>query len=138
SRRASSSTHFPYTTLFRSWLPALDLMLTLRVSWERYSAPGSGWEPIPLFQAVYHAYGITYGSYSSLVMPPYDELWPKEFAPREPLALLDRRFQRQFYLEQARSFVWGLEPSIANFRASLFEERPEETAYMMRLARIRA
>src|SRR5690606_3082781 len=66
-----------------AWLPALDLMLTLQVSWERYSAPGSGWEPIPLFQAVYHAYGITYGSYSSLVMPPYDELWPKEFAPRE-------------------------------------------------------
>lgn len=121
-----------------AWLPALDLMLTLQVSWERYSAPGSGWEPIPLFQAVYHAYGITYGSYSSLVMPPYDELWPKEFAPREPLALLDRRFQRQFYLEQARSFVWGIQPTIANFRASLFEERPEETAYMMRLARIRA
>ena len=120
------------------WLPYLDLMLTLQVSQERYTDPGSGWEPIPFFQAVYHAYGVTYGSYSSLVMPPYDELWPAQFAPQEPLALLDRRFRRQFYLEQARSFVWGLQPTIANFRAAQLTDRPEETAYLMRLARIRA
>ena len=120
------------------WLPELDLMLTLQVSQERYTDPGSGWEPIPFFQAVYHAYGVTYGNYSSLVMPPYDELWPALFAPREPLALLDTRFRRQFYLEQARAFVWGLQPTIANFRASQLTDRPAETAYMMRLARIRA
>src|SRR5438093_12380784 len=48
------------------WLPELDLMLTLQVSQERYTDPGSGWEPIPFFQAVYHAYGVTYGNYSSL------------------------------------------------------------------------
>ena len=121
-----------------AWLPELDLMLTLQVSQERYTDPGSGWDPIPFFQAVYHAYGVTYGSYSSLVMPPYDELWPAQFAPRQPLELLDTRFRRQFYLEQARAFVWGLEPTIANFRASELADRPEETAYMMRLARIRA
>jgi uncharacterized protein DUF6259 len=120
------------------WLPELDLMLTLQVSQERYTDPGSGWEPIPLFQAVYHAYGVTYGSYSSLVMPPYDELWPARFAARQPLELLDKRFRRQFYLEQARSFVWGLQPTIANFRAAQLADRPEETAYLMRLARIRA
>ena len=123
-----------------AWLPELDLMLTLQVSQERYTDPGSGWEPIPMFQAVYHAYGVTYGSYSSLVMPPYDELWPAQFAPPPPgpLALLDKRFRRQFYLEQARSFVWGLQPTIANFRASQLADRPEETAYLMRLARLRA
>jgi len=121
-----------------AWLPELDLMLTLQVSQERYTDPGSGWDPIPFFQAVYHAYGVTYGSYSSLVMPPYDELWPAQFAPRQPLELLDTRFRRQFYLEQARAFAWGLEPTIANFRASELADRPEETAYMMRLARIRA
>ena len=120
------------------WLPELDLMLTLQVSQERYTDPGSGWEPIPFFQAVYHAYGVTYGNYSSLVMPPYDELWPPQFAPQEPLQLLDSRFRRQFYLEQARSFAWGLQPTIANFRASQLVDRPKETAYMMRLARIRA
>ena len=123
-----------------AWLPELDLMLTLQVSQERYTDAGSGWEPIPMFQAVYHAYGVTYGNYSSLVMPPYDELWPAQFAPPPPgpLALLDKRFRRQFYLEQARSFVWGLQPTIANFRASQLADRPKETAYLMRLARLRA
>src|SRR5438067_4665358 len=121
-----------------AWLPELDLMLTLQVSQERYTDPGSGWEPIPFFHAVYHAYVVTYGSYSSLVMPPYDELWPAQFAPAEPLKLLDTRFRRQFDLEQARSFVWGMQPTIANFRAAQLADRPEETAYLMRLARIRA
>ena len=120
------------------WLPALDLMLTLQVSQERYSAPNSGWEPIPLFQAVYHAYGVTYGSYSSLVLPPYDDLWPAATVPPDTLALFDRRFSRQFQLEQARSFVWGLQPTIANFRESQLKERPDEVAYMMRLAKLRA
>jgi hypothetical protein len=121
-----------------SWLPALDLMLTLQVSQERYSAPGSGWDPIPLWQAVYHAYGLTYGNYSSLHMPPYDDLWPTKTAPAHPLALLDTVFRRQFFLEQARAFAWGMQPTIANFQATDPETRPVETAYMLRLARLRA
>jgi hypothetical protein len=121
-----------------AWLPSLDIMLTLQVSQERYSDPASGWEPIPMFQAAYHDFGITYGSYSSLTMPPYDDLWPAATAPAEPLKLLDRSFQRQFYLEQARSFVWGLQPTIANFLRSHLAERPAETAYLMRLARVRS
>jgi hypothetical protein len=96
-----------------------------------------GWEPIPFFQAVYHPYGLTYGNYSSLVMPPYDDLWPAKSAPEHPLALLDERFRHQFYLEQARAFVWGLQPTIANFLPSQLEERPAETSYMLRLARLR-
>jgi hypothetical protein len=119
-----------------AWLPYLDLMLSLQVSKERYLAQ-DGWEVIPFFQAVYHAYGVTYGNYSSLTMPPYDELWPAEFAPREPLRLLDRKFARQFLLEQARAFVWGQQPTIANFLPSQFEQRPAEIDYFMRLARIR-
>ncbi|MDP2958688.1 MAG: DUF6259 domain-containing protein [Longimicrobiales bacterium] len=121
-----------------AWLPSLDLMLTLQVSQERYSNPAGGWEPIPMFQAAYHAYGITYGSYSSLTMPPYDDLWPDSTAPAEPLKLMDEAFQRQFYLEQARSFVWGLQPTIANFRPSHLTDRARETAYMMRLAKVRS
>jgi hypothetical protein len=121
-----------------AWLPSLDVMLTLQVSQERYSDPASGWEPIPMFQAAYHDFGVTYGSYSSLTMPPYDDLWPEATAPAEPLKLLERDFQRQFYLEQARSFVWGLQPTIANFLPGHLQERPAETAYMMRLARVRS
>ena len=121
-----------------TWLPELDLMLTLQVSQERYTEPGSGWEPIPFWQAVYHPFGLTYGNYSSLSMPPYDDLWPAKTAPAEPLALLDTKFRSQFFLEQARAFVWGLQPTIANFLAKDLTERPVETAYMMRLARLRA
>ncbi|MCS7156174.1 MAG: DUF6259 domain-containing protein [Blastocatellia bacterium] len=120
-----------------AWLSELDLFLTLQVSWERYAEPGQGWEVIPFFQAVYHPYGITFGNYSSLTIPPYDELWPTEYAPKEPLALLDRKYRRQFYLEQARSFVWGMQPMLANFLPAQLEEHPEEMEYSLRLARLR-
>ncbi|MFO7973908.1 MAG: DUF6259 domain-containing protein [Candidatus Hydrogenedentota bacterium] len=119
-----------------AWLPYLDLMLSLQVSMERYARPGV-WEPIPFFHAVYHGYGIFFGNYSSLTMPPYDELWPDEFAPAEPLKLLDTKFSPQFRLEQARAFVWGQQPTIANFLPAHFEERPAEVAYLIRLAKLR-
>jgi len=121
-----------------AWLPYLDLMLALQVSRERYSAPTDPWDVIPFFHAVYHPYAVVYGNYSSLVMPPYDDLWPAEFAPAEPLALLDRKFSRQFYLEQARTFVWGQQLTLANFRPILLEERAEEMDYLMRLAHVRS
>jgi hypothetical protein len=120
-----------------AWLPYLDMMLALQVSRERYAALDDAWEPIPFFHAVYHPYGITYGNYSSLTMPPYDELWPAESAPEDALALLDRRYSQQFYLEQARTFVWGQQPALANFQTRQFTERPEEIDYLLRLARLR-
>jgi len=119
-----------------AWLPHLDLMLSLQVSMERYAAPGD-WEPIPFFHAVYHDKAVLYGNYSSLTTPPYDELWPAETAPKEPLALLDRKYARQFFLEQARAFVWGQQPTIANFRPGHFDDRAEEMAYFARLAQAR-
>lgn len=119
-----------------TWLPYLDLMLSLQVSMERYKEPGA-WEPIPFFHAVYHDLGLFYGNYSSLTMPPYDDLWPEEFAPKEPLKLLDRKFSRQFRMEQARAFVWGQHPTIANFLPSQFEERAEEIEYAVGLAKLR-
>lgn len=120
-----------------TWIPDLDLMLTLEVSRERYQGLAGGAEPIPLFQAVYHPLAITFGNYSSLVMPPYDELWPARTAPRQPMALLEPQYGRQFRLEQARAFVWGQQPTIANFQPSLLQTRPAETAYAIRLARMR-
>jgi hypothetical protein len=119
-----------------AWLPYLDLMLSLQVSKERYAGP-DGWEPVPFFHAVYHPYVVSYGNYSSLTMPPYDDLWPIETAPKEPLQLLDRKFSRQFYLEQARAFVWGQQPTIANFLPKLFDERKAEIDFVVRLARLR-
>ncbi len=119
-----------------NWLPYLDLMLALDVSRERYCAP-DGWDPIPLFQSVYHGYGAFFGSYSSLTSPPYDEFWPAEHAPKKPLDLLDRQFARQFFLEQARSFVWGQQATLANYRPSQRHDRALEIQYVIRLAKLR-
>ena len=120
-----------------SWLSELDLLLALQVSMERYAEPTSGWEVIPFFQSVYHAYGITYGSYSSLAYPPYDDLWPAKSAPPNALQPLDRKYSRQFLLEQARSFVWGMQPTIANVLPWQLTDRREEIGYALRLARLR-
>jgi len=119
-----------------AWLPHLDMMLSLQVSMERYAGP-NGWEPVPFFHAVYHGCGVFYGNYSSLTMPPYDELWPAEFAPKDPLRLLDRKFSMQFRLEQARAFVWGQQPTIANFKPNQLKERADEMSFFFRLARLR-
>ncbi|NLV41169.1 MAG: hypothetical protein GXY15_08060 [Candidatus Hydrogenedentes bacterium] len=119
-----------------AWLPRLDLMLSLQVSRERYAAPGE-WEPVPLFQAVYNDAALLFGNYASLTEPPYDELWPPEFAPAEPLVLLDRKFSAQFRLEQARALLWGQQPCLANFKPELLEQRAEETDFFVRAARLR-
>jgi hypothetical protein len=106
------------------------------VSRERYSGIGNT-EVIPLFQAVYHKYAVTYGSYSSLVTPPYDILWPEEYRPENPEQLLDEKFNKQFLMEQARSFVWGMQPTIANYHTFLNTERKQETDYLTDIAKIR-
>ncbi|MCC6492901.1 MAG: hypothetical protein IT424_07760 [Pirellulales bacterium] len=119
------------------WLPYLDAMLSLQVSLERYSGDGA-WEPLPLFNAVYHDCATQYGNYSSLTRPPYDDLWPPQYAPQAPLELLDRKFATQFRLEQARSFVWGQQPTIANFQERQLAERRDEIDYVLRIARMRS
>lgn len=119
-----------------AWLPHLDLMLSLQVSQERYETPGQ-WEPIPFFQAVYHGCAVLYGNYASLTRPPYDHLWPKDSAPTHPLELLNEKFRRQFRLEQARSFVWGQQPCLANFQPEHLVEREPDCAYIRQLARLR-
>ena len=119
-----------------SWIPHLDLFLTLQASKERYAGVG-GWETIPLYQVVYHPYSISFGSYSSLLKPPYDELWPSEFAPKDALQLLDEKYNEQFLMEQARSFIWGSQPMIANYRTFLETERKPEMEYLHRLVKVR-
>ena len=120
-----------------SWMPDLDAFLTLQVSQERYADPASGWEPIPMFQAAYHPFALTYGTYGSLTLPPYDELWPAEKRPPTALTPLDAKYVRQFHLEQARMFVWGMQPTIANFLPDQLTTRRREIDYLERLARLR-
>lgn len=118
-----------------AWIPSLDLFLSLQVSRERYSGV-DGWDPIPLFQAVYHEYVLSYGSYSSLLMPPYDELWPERYRPSTSDTLGDI-YRQQFMLEQARSFVWGMQPMLANYHETLMRSRKPEMDFILRLAKLR-
>lgn len=119
-----------------TWLPYIDAFLALQVSRERYAGV-VGWQPIPFFQAVYHPYAIAYGNYSSLLSPPYDELWPEEHKPSSSLQLLDKAFNNQFLMEQARSFAWGMQPMIANYQPLLATERKTEIDYLLTLAKVR-
>ena len=119
-----------------NWLPHLDAFLTLQASKERYAGIGNT-ETIPFFQAVFHQYGITFGSYSSLVTPPYDELWPKKYAPSNTEQPLDEMFNKQFLMEQAKSFVWGMQPTIANYHSFLASERREEIDYLTEIVKTR-
>src|SRR5690606_18487976 len=119
-----------------NWLPYLDVFLALQVSKERYAGVQNV-QTIPLFQSVYHAYGITFGNYSSLLTPPYDEKWPQDKAPEHPESPLDTAFNRQFLMEQARSFAWGMQPMIANYQPFLDTIRKTEIDFLVRLADVR-
>ncbi|MGC9052502.1 MAG: DUF6259 domain-containing protein [Candidatus Hydrogenedens sp.] len=119
-----------------TWLPYLDLFLSLQVSKGRY-AGGDGWQPVPLFQAVYHPIAIQFGNYASLTEPPYDSLWTRKFAPPEPLRTLDKTWNTQFRYEQACAFVWGQQPMIANYKKELWNERKEELEFVLKLAKLR-
>lgn len=118
------------------WIAYLDLFLTLETSRERYAGI-SNVESIPLYQAVYHDYAMTYGSYSSLVYPPYDELWPEQYSPANKEKALPEDFNAQFLMEQSRSFVWGMQPTIANYHAFLAKDRKEEIDFLIKLAKTR-
>jgi len=74
---------------------------------------------------------------AGLAHPPYDEKWPQELAPPGRLTLLDRKFAKQFYLDHARTFAWGMQPMLANFLPSHLKERAEEMDFVTRMVRTR-
>ncbi len=118
------------------WIGNIDMTLALSVSHDRLGAT-QAWEPIPFFQAVYHGRTVVFGSMAGLAHPPYDEKWPQELAPPGRLTLLDRKFAKQFYLDHARTFAWGMQPMLANFLPSHLKERAEEMDFVTRMARTR-
>jgi hypothetical protein len=119
-----------------AWMPYVDAFLALQVSRERYAGV-HGWQAIPFFQVVYHPYSLAYGNYSSLLTPPYDEKWPEAHRPANMLQPLDPAFNRQFLMEQARSFAWGMQPMISNYKPLLATERKAEVDYLLQLAKVR-
>lgn len=119
------------------WIGDLDVALALDISAERIGAASKEWERIPFFPAVYHDAALAFGSYASLVYPPYDEKWPQEDRPDRALTPLDAKYDRQFRLEQARSFAWGLQPMVANFVPEQVRSRPASIDFLVRAAKTR-
>ena len=117
------------------WMRHLDIGLPLQAGDERMG--GKGYEIIPFFPAVYHDCQVCYGNFSMLVTPPYDEKWPAEFRPADTETPLPDEFDRQFMMEQARTFVWGIQPCIANFHDFLFARKPEAMAFLTDMVKTR-
>ena len=114
------------------WMAHLDGFLTLEGSRERMSGIGSS-SVIPLFNAVYHENAITFGNFGGFTYPPYDELWPKEFRAPNSEKLLPATYNTQLRLEQARTFVWGIQPMIVNYHAFARKARPVEMRFIKEL-----
>ena len=77
-----------------------------------------GWQPIPLFAAVYHDYTTVIGPGVSLVnQRPHDPAWAASTIAelREPAPVMQRDYQTQFCLEVARAVVWGYQPLLEAF-----------------------
>lgn len=118
-----------------SWMRHLDIGLPLQAGDERMG--GHTYEIIPLFPSVYHEFQLCYGNFSMLVSPPYDEKWPAEFRPANPESLLPDEFDRQFMMEQARTFIWGIQPCVANFHKHLIETKPQAMAFLTDMVKTR-
>jgi hypothetical protein len=114
------------------WMAHLDGFLTLEGSRERMSGIGSS-SVIPLFNAVYHENAITFGNFGGFTYPPYDEFWPKEFRAPNSEKLLPATYNTQLRLEQARTFVWGIQPMIVNYHAFARKARPVEMRFIKEL-----
>lgn len=82
---------------------------------------GGNAEIIPLFSAVYHGKTAMFGNYCLPDgIPPWDPLWPEEDRWKEEKAW-HRLFPDQFFIEQARTVMWGAQPMVCNLKTSVIE-----------------
>ena len=114
------------------WMAHLDGFLTLECSRERMSGIGNS-SVIPLFNAIYHENAITFGNFGGFTYPPYDEFWPQEFRAPNTEKLLPAIYNTQLRMEQARTFVFGIQPMIVNYHAFARKARPVEMKFIKEL-----
>lgn len=73
-------------------------------------------EPVPAFSAVYHGITAMFGNYALPdSRPPFDPKWPKCAVWKEEKEW-HKLYPDQFFVEVARTVVWGLQPTVANLR----------------------
>lgn len=128
------------------FIDLFDGFLTLDSSWERAGIMkhmGQNWEPIPMFNAVYHDYAITFGSYASMTgVPPYDDLWPEATRPPEynKFVTFNDKYPDQFAFELARTLIWGIQPMVANIYPEMIgrNEFEEDMKFLVDVVRFHA
>jgi len=120
ARKANPQASLTSESCVELYTDSFDAFLTFDATWERtgfIEKYGRNCEPIPLFNAVYHDYALTFGSYTSMTnAPPYDDLWPESSRPPEygKFVSYHDRYPDQFAFEFARNIVWGIQPMVTN------------------------
>ena len=106
-----------------SYLDLFDSLICCFPSYERIGfGTGPAVECVPVFNAVYHGLVATFGSYAMIDgIPPWDPRWPDERRWKKEREW-ERLFPDQFAVELARGTVWGMQPTVHNFRLSAADD----------------
>lgn len=121
-RRDHPELHWSTECCNETFLDSFDSAIVLASSMERCGT--QDWiDCVPVFSAVYHGATALFGNYALPDgMPPWDPLWP----PRERWQNeqhWDEVYPDQFYLEMARTVIWGMQPTVCNFQLRHTEGR---------------
>ena len=119
-----------------SYLELFDSFIVTAPSYERFSGAGEvKVEKVPVFPAIYHGAYAGFGNYATIDgILPWDPLWDASERwtdeKNEP-----RLFPDQFRVEVARGVVWGLQPTVHNFRSECAAKCPDDYRFMLDTAR---
>jgi hypothetical protein len=109
---------FPLSTeeASEAYMDLFDSAISLSGGLERLGSDPNIRESVPAFSAVYHGLNAVFGNYAMPdSIPPFDPKWPEssEWKKEKEWRKL---YPDQFFFEIARSVIWGLQPTVANFK----------------------
>ena len=119
-----------------SYLELFDSFIVTAPSYERFSGAGEvKVEKVPVFPAIYHGAYAGFGNYATIDgILPWDPLWDASERWTDEKDW-PRIFPDQFRVEVARGVVWGLQPTVHNFRSECVEKCPADYRFMVDTAR---
>lgn len=109
-----------------AYLDLLDSLIVLTPSSERLNRR----EPVvPVFSAIYHGSIALFGNYALPDgLPPFDPMWPGAGRWNNEKTWHEL-YPEQFFVEMARGVIWGMQPTVANFRTEHIEKPEFSEAY---------
>ena len=119
-----------------SYLELFDSFIVTAPSYERFSGAGEvKVEKVPVFPAIYHGAYAGFGNYATIDgILPWDPLWDASERWTDEKDW-PRLFPDQFRVEVARGVVWGLQPTVHNFRSECAAKCPDDYRFMVDTAR---